>query len=114
MHAAVGEEKVANAIVDLGGMAQGEFRGDHQPARVHRNPIRRQVAIPGEDGLRLAGSGIQAEEVAQVLVIVLCYYLIAKPFSNRSWYKTKLVNPISLIIAGIALFWSVERFLTTY
>lgn len=51
-------------------------------------------------------------EVAQVTIILICYTFIAKCFSQKVWYQTKLVIPLSLCISCIALFWSVERFLT--
>lgn len=51
-------------------------------------------------------------ETAQVVIIVLCYLLIAKWFSQKNWYQKKLVIPLSLCISCIALFWSIERFLT--
>jgi hypothetical protein len=52
-------------------------------------------------------------EVAQVTIILICYSFIAKWFSEKVWYQPKFVNPFSLGISCIALFWAVERFLTT-
>jgi len=51
-------------------------------------------------------------EVAQVTIILICYSFIAKWFSEKVWYQTKFVNPLSLGISCIALFWTVERYLT--
>ena len=51
-------------------------------------------------------------EVAQITIILMCYFLIAKLFSEKIWYQAKLVNPLSMGISGIALFWAIERFLT--
>ena len=50
-------------------------------------------------------------ETAQAGIIVFCYFLFARGFSHKVWYQKKLVQPISLTIACIALFWTVERFL---
>lgn len=52
-------------------------------------------------------------ELAQLTVILICYTFIAKWFSQKVWYQSKLVNPLSLGISSIALFWAVERYLTT-
>jgi hypothetical protein len=52
-------------------------------------------------------------EIAQVAIIFVCYSFVAKWFSQKIWYQTKLVNPLSLGISCIALFWSIERYLTT-
>lgn len=51
-------------------------------------------------------------ELAQIAVILLCYFLIAKWIKSKSWYQTKFVKPLSLSISLIALFLAIERFLT--
>ena len=51
-------------------------------------------------------------EVAQITIILFCYSFVAKWFSEKVWYQAKLVNPLSMGISGIALFWAIERFLT--
>jgi hypothetical protein len=48
-------------------------------------------------------------ELAQISVVVLAYLLIGKWFSKKSWYRTGIVYPVSSVIAGIAVFWFVER-----
>ena len=50
-------------------------------------------------------------ELAQVLLILCCYWLVARPLSQKQWYRQKLTNPLSLAIASLALFWAVQRFL---
>jgi hypothetical protein len=50
-------------------------------------------------------------ELAQILLIICCYFGIAKPFSERSWYREKLTTPLSVLIASVALFWVIQRFL---
>lgn len=50
-------------------------------------------------------------ELAQILLILICYFGIAKLWSNKSWYQSKLVNPLSISISSIALIWSIQRFL---
>ena len=51
-------------------------------------------------------------EVAQITIILICYSFVAKWFQEKVWYQPKLVNPLSMGISGIALFWAIERFLT--
>ena len=48
-------------------------------------------------------------EFGQVVIIVLIYFLIAKWFSNKVWYKERVVYPISTVIACIALYWTIQR-----
>jgi hypothetical protein len=50
-------------------------------------------------------------ELAQISIILFCYYAIARNFREKAWYRTKFVQPLSLAIACMALFWSVERYL---
>ncbi len=51
-------------------------------------------------------------ELAQVAIILACYSFVAKWFSQKIWYQTKFVNPLSVGISCIALFWAVERYLS--
>ena len=51
-------------------------------------------------------------EFAQIAIILACYILIAKQLKDREWYQRKFVATISCAISCVALFWSIERFLT--
>ena len=48
-------------------------------------------------------------ELGQLTIILLLYFLLAKPFSERVWYRKAIVMPISLCIALIATYWTFER-----
>jgi hypothetical protein len=48
-------------------------------------------------------------EFGQISVILLCYALFGRWFSEREWYKSRVVVPMSLAIAAIAVFWTVQR-----
>ncbi len=48
-------------------------------------------------------------ELGQLTVIALMYFVVAKLFSKKSWYRTRIVMPSSLLIALIAAYWTVER-----
>ncbi len=48
-------------------------------------------------------------ELGQVSVILLAYFLIGKWFSAKQWYHQRIVVTLSLMIAVIALYWTVER-----
>jgi hypothetical protein len=48
-------------------------------------------------------------------VILIAWLLIGMWFSKKSWYKARIVVPISAIIALIAIYWTIERtFFTVY
>lgn len=48
-------------------------------------------------------------ELGQVTVILLAWFCMAKWFSQKSFYRSRMVIPLSLIIAITAAFWTVER-----
>jgi len=48
-------------------------------------------------------------ELGQITVILLAFLLLAKPFGKKWYYRSRVVVPISALIAAIALYWTVER-----
>ncbi len=50
-------------------------------------------------------------EMGQITVIIAAYFIISKWFSNKIWYKERVVYPISSVIACVALYWVIERIL---
>ncbi len=48
-------------------------------------------------------------ELGQVAVILGAYLLVGRWFSGQSWYRSRVVNPISAMIALVALYWTIER-----
>jgi len=50
-------------------------------------------------------------EIGQITIIFLAYFLISKWFSEKKWYRERIVYPISTVIGCIALYWTIERIL---
>ncbi len=48
-------------------------------------------------------------ELGQITVILAAYLLLGKIFGNKPYYRKYIVIPLSVIIASIALFWTVQR-----
>lgn len=48
-------------------------------------------------------------ELGQIAVILSVFMLLIIPFKNKAWYRKGIVFPISIIIALIALFWTIQR-----
>ncbi|MBC7552875.1 MAG: HupE/UreJ family protein [Taibaiella sp.] len=48
-------------------------------------------------------------ELGQLCIILLLYFTLAKPFSGKPWYRKAIVIPMSVIIAVIASYWTIER-----
>ncbi len=48
-------------------------------------------------------------ELGQITVILLMFALIISRFGKKSWYRSRIVYPLSITIGLIALYWTVER-----
>jgi hypothetical protein len=53
-------------------------------------------------------------ELGQLSIILLMYFLVAKPLSNKMYYRKTIVVPSSILIAAIAAFWTVERIFASF
>ena len=48
-------------------------------------------------------------ELGQLTVIAAAFLVLALPFRRKSWYRARVVVPISIAIAAIGLYWAVQR-----
>ncbi|MEO6667903.1 MAG: HupE/UreJ family protein [Ferruginibacter sp.] len=48
-------------------------------------------------------------EVCQVLLISLLFGLVIFPLKNKTWYRYKVVYPVSILIAVVSFYWTIER-----
>jgi hypothetical protein len=48
-------------------------------------------------------------EAGQVAVILITWFLVGKWFSQKPWYRKRIVIPVSALIALIGLYWTIER-----
>jgi hypothetical protein len=48
-------------------------------------------------------------ELGQLLIILAVYFLLVRPFGKRPWFRPRVVIPASMLIAAVALWWTVER-----
>ncbi|MEI8136962.1 MAG: HupE/UreJ family protein [Bacteroidota bacterium] len=51
-------------------------------------------------------------EIAQIAIILFCYFAVSKWIIEKDWYQKKLVNPLSMVISAIALFLAINRYLS--
>lgn len=51
-------------------------------------------------------------ELAQVSIILGCYFIIAIWIREKRWYQSHVVNPVSVAISSVALFLAIQRFLS--
>ncbi len=52
-------------------------------------------------------------ELGQIAVILIAYLLVGKWFSERTWYRQRIVVPACIMIACIAGYWTIERLFLT-
>jgi HupE / UreJ protein len=50
-------------------------------------------------------------ELGQLTVILLAFFLLARWFGNKPYYRKVIVIPLSVIIAVIAAYWTIQRLL---
>lgn len=48
-------------------------------------------------------------ELGQLTIILLMYFLVARNFSAKPWYRRAIVIPVSVLIGLVACYWTVER-----
>jgi len=48
-------------------------------------------------------------ELGQITIILLAWFIIGKWFGEKEWYRSRIVFPISGLIAAIAFFWTIQR-----
>ena len=73
----------------------------------------KEIGIPKEQFFTSLLSFNIGVELGQITIILAAYFLISKWFSNKIWYKERIVYPISTVIGCIALYWTIERILFT-
>ena len=48
-------------------------------------------------------------EAGQLAVVAVAFLLLAWPWSQRVWYRSRIVVPASALIGCVALYWTIER-----
>ncbi|MEO6037865.1 MAG: HupE/UreJ family protein [Saprospiraceae bacterium] len=67
------------------------------------------LGLPPSDYLLSLLSFNVGVELGQITVILAAYWLIGRWFSDKPWYRKRVVTPVSAMIALIALYWTIER-----
>ena len=67
------------------------------------------LGLPQKDYLGSLISFNVGVELGQVTVILLCWALVGRWAANKSWYKRRVVIPVSVVIGLVAAYWTVER-----
>lgn len=68
-----------------------------------------ELGLPPQQFMRALITFNVGVELGQITVILLAWLLLGKWFANKPYYHKFIVTPISVIIAAIALYWTIER-----
>lgn len=68
-----------------------------------------EIGLPRDKFLTSILSFNLGVETGQVAVIAILFGLIILPFGKKPWYRKFIVYPLSAVIAGVALYWTVQR-----
>lgn len=48
-------------------------------------------------------------ELGQLTIILVLFFAVSRPFSKYPWYRKRIVIPVSVCVAIIAAYWTVDR-----
>ncbi len=68
-----------------------------------------ELGLPPQDyifGLLSFNVGV---ELGQITVILAAWFLVGHWFSKKEWYRNRVVIPASVLIALVAIYWTIER-----
>ncbi|HVR99633.1 MAG TPA: HupE/UreJ family protein [Thermoanaerobaculia bacterium] len=68
-----------------------------------------ELGLPRSEFLTALVSFNVGVEAGQLAVIALAFLAIGLPFSDRAWYRRRVVVPLSCLIAAVGLYWSIQR-----
>jgi len=68
-----------------------------------------EIGLPRNQFLESVAAFNLGVELGQLTIILLAYGLLIRHFGQRRWYRPRIVFPLSVVIAVIAVFWTIER-----
>lgn len=71
--------------------------------------VLKELGLPKKEFFNALISFNVGVELGQLSIILMAWFLFAKWFNKKTWYRKFVVNPISALIALVALYWTVER-----
>lgn len=71
-----------------------------------------EIGLPKTNFVLALASFNFGVEAAQVLIIVLMYYLVIKWYHKKNWYLERIAYPTSTVIACIALILTITRIMS--
>lgn len=70
-----------------------------------------EIGLPPNQFVNSIVSFNAGVELGQVAVIAAVFAMLVIPFRDKTWYRKRVVIPMSILIAAVALYWTIERVL---
>lgn len=71
--------------------------------------VLQEIGLPRSEFLTALLSFNVGVELGQLAVIVSAFLLFGLWWNTRSWYRARLVQPLSALIAAVGIYWTMER-----
>jgi hypothetical protein len=68
-----------------------------------------EIGLPRSEFLTALLAFNLGVEFGQLAVIVLAYLLVGAWGKEKGWYRPRVVRPVSLLIAAVGFYWTIER-----
>lgn len=68
-----------------------------------------EIGLPRSEFLTALLTFNLGVELGQLAVIMSAYLLMGLWWKKRSWYRARLVQPLSALIAAVGVYWTIER-----
>ena len=71
--------------------------------------VLQEIGLPRSEFLTALLTFNLGVELGQLTVITLAYLLIGLWWKTKVWYRARLVQPLSALIAAVGIYWTIER-----
>lgn len=71
--------------------------------------VLQEIGLPRSEFLTALLSFNVGVELGQLAVIIAAFLVIGLWWRTRSWYRARLVLPLSALIAAVGIYWTIER-----
>ena len=68
-----------------------------------------EIGLPRSEFLTALLTFNLGVELGQLSIITLAYLLVGLWWKNKPWYHQRIVRPLSILIAAVGFYWTVER-----
>jgi len=69
----------------------------------------RELGLPRSEFLTALVTFNVGVEAGQLTVLATAFLLLGWQCRHRDWYRSRIVVPVSMVIACTALYWTIER-----